>query len=264
MNPVATTRLQHALGFGPVGTPSRPIADTDWGEVQRAIRDGADIDAPLNGNPSWTLLTHAIRWEGFAMVWRLLDQGADPNAAGLNGHKPLSDAAALGHTEIARLLLDRGADMEAIEFGREGDAITMPAVMRAAWWVRTGTASMFLARGADPNAHNTRGATVLMVVAMGLTPANRDAAGLIGVLLDAGANPLRTDAEGRAVPEVFADRQRVDLLEALDTELVRPRRATVRRRLLDRLTADRRTAWLPKSCAAEAALRAAKAWSRKP
>lgn len=127
MNPVATTRLQRAFGFGPAGTPSRPIADTDWGEVHRALRDGADIDAPLNGNPSWTLLTHAIRWEGFAMVWWLLDQGADPNAAGLNGHiplsdaaAPLSDAAALGRTEIARLLLDRGADLEAVKVGRGG------------------------------------------------------------------------------------------------------------------------------------------------
>ena len=103
-----------------------------------------------------------------------------------------------------------------------------------------------------------------MVVAMGLIPVYRDATGLIGVLLDAGADPLRTDAEGRTVPEVFADRQRGDLLEALDTELAQPRHANTRHRLLDTLTGDQRSRWLPRSTAIEIAASSTRLWPRKP
>ena len=47
------------------------------------------------------------------------------------------------------------------------------------------------------------------------------------------------------------------LARAWDQELADPRHAAARRRLLARLTADQRLAWLPKSCIAEAAAKTA-------
>lgn len=96
MNQDATARLQHAIGIKTVeGVLIRPPAGgPDWRAAQRAIQDGADLDAPLCRAPSWTLLTNACRWNIPATVLWLLDQGADPNAAGQGGYLPLSDAEA--------------------------------------------------------------------------------------------------------------------------------------------------------------------------
>ena len=44
------------------------------------------------------------------MVRMLLGAGADVNHANSHGETPLREAAASGHTEIIRMLLEHGAD----------------------------------------------------------------------------------------------------------------------------------------------------------
>lgn len=53
-----------------------------------------------------------------------------------------------------------------------------------------------------------------------------------------------------------------ELTEYLDEVLASNQHAAARRRLLDRLTADQRAAWLPRACAAEAAAATRSAWRR--
>jgi len=45
----------------------------------------------------------------------LLDKGADINAKDRDGWTPLIKAAAGGFTDLARLLLERGADMDVVD-----------------------------------------------------------------------------------------------------------------------------------------------------
>ena len=63
-------------------------------------------------NRETCLLTAAYR--GHLAICRLLiDKGAQVEAKDSGGHTPLHQAARQGHVEIVRLLCDRGADIEA-------------------------------------------------------------------------------------------------------------------------------------------------------
>ncbi|MGZ5305994.1 MAG: ankyrin repeat domain-containing protein [Actinomycetota bacterium] len=126
----------------------------------------------LDGDPS---LVTAFSADGFTALHLpaffggvdatrlLLDRGADVDAHGrgwMTG-TPLNSAAAGGHTDVARLLLDTGAD---------------PNARQASGWTPLHSAAhngdlelveLLLARGADLGATNDDGATVLSMAAEG-------------------------------------------------------------------------------------------------
>lgn len=85
----------------------------------------------------------------------LLDRGANPNTPSNNGQKvqPLNSAAAGQHLEIARMLLEAGADPNA----RQADDFT--PLHSAAQNGQIEMARLLLAFGADPNAATTGGVT---------------------------------------------------------------------------------------------------------
>jgi ankyrin repeat protein len=56
------------------------------------------------------LIEAAIRGDT-ATVKEFLERGVDPNTSDPDGRTPLTEAAYYGHTEIAKLLLDHGADI---------------------------------------------------------------------------------------------------------------------------------------------------------
>ena len=115
-----------------------------------------------------------------------------------------------------------------------------------------------LTHAADPNVVNPNNETA-MVHAMRCGHTT-----IAILLLEHGADPLRPDANGYTAPEFFMARGRGDLVAALDSELARPAHAILRHRLLDQLTAEQRLAWLPRCCAAEAAMAPRAAWRRTP
>jgi uncharacterized protein len=86
--------------------------------VTREIdRDGSLLKA--HSGDGWTLL-HLAAFFGHADLANvLLDRGADVNARSTNSMKntPLHAAAAGGHIELTRLLLQRGADANATQEG---------------------------------------------------------------------------------------------------------------------------------------------------
>ena len=85
----------------------------------------------------------------------LLERGADPNTPSRNGQKvtPLNSAAAGQHLEIARMLLEAGADPNA----RQSDDFT--PLHSAAQNGQIEMARLLLSHGADPNAATTAGVT---------------------------------------------------------------------------------------------------------
>ena len=52
----------------------------------------------------------------------LLDDGADPSLPNSNGHTPLMLGAAKGHKAMVELLIDRGAEVDAVELKKGGTA----------------------------------------------------------------------------------------------------------------------------------------------
>lgn len=92
-----------------------------------------------------TSLIDAVKNDNVATVKSLLDRSLDLNALGLGG--TLSLAAAWGHTEIVRLLLDKGV-------GDVNDALHRAR--------KAEIARLLLAKGADVNGKNEAGLTALM------------------------------------------------------------------------------------------------------
>ena len=132
-------------------------------------------------------LHEAVADGNLTEVRRLLDRGVSPSASHRNlglpdvnvkmGRREVAflEAASSGHTEIVRLMLDRGADIElANEWGRT--ALTFSAQND-----RLDTTPLLIERGADVMATDEKGFAPLIWAAMSGSPE------MVALLLDAGA-----------------------------------------------------------------------------
>jgi hypothetical protein len=125
-------------------------------------------------------LIRAVRQKDLAEVERLLAAGADPNAddvPGFEGRPALFHAATFGYTDIARRLIEKGADAN---HGEATGAVT--ALMVASLNGATGTVELLIRSGADVNAR--AGNATALTEAM-----RRGYPDVIALLLQAGANP---------------------------------------------------------------------------
>ena len=109
-----------------------------------------------------------------------------------DGFTPLHLAAFFGSFEAARLLVERGAAVDA--FGRGW--MTGTAMHSAVSRLRSDVVRLLLEAGANPNARQSAGWTPLHSAAT-----NGDLAGA-DLLLDAGADPTATNDEGRSVVDL--------------------------------------------------------------
>lgn len=121
----------------------------DAEKLRAAIADGADIED--RGGSYWTALYRAVDANEKECVAILLENKADPNVKSSQGHTPLMEAARDGHFEIAKMLIDYGADVKA---ARSDDGQT--ALHLAAKWGRGDVVKLLLDKGADPKAVDHR------------------------------------------------------------------------------------------------------------
>ena len=149
-------------------------------------------------------LIDAVRAGDAAGVGRLLDGGADVNAASADGTTALHWAVHRDDARIAGLLLAAGAGVAATN--RYG---VQPLMLAAS----NGSAmlvSRLLAAGADPRAEMPGGETVLM------TAARAGPAGAVRLLLEHGADPHARDEYSRQTALMWAAaRNNAGAIEAL-------------------------------------------------
>jgi ankyrin repeat protein len=138
----------------------------------------AQTSAPGPGDEFYT----AIRGGDNAKIGALLQGGADVNLKERRGGAtPLMHAAAHGSLDTMRLLLDKGADVNARNTG--GATALMWAVSEIA------KVRLLIDRGADVNVATSGGRTALMLAALG-----DGSAETVKLLLSKGANPRAVDA----------------------------------------------------------------------
>lgn len=282
----ASLRLQRALGAKARIGHITPLAHPDWAEAEAALRDGADIDARILGGGSETILMNSCVRGHLDVVRWLLAHGADPEAVDARGWTALVCAVWEGRMEIVAALLAHGVDPRCLDAplpGRNGETLLMQTcargLTRMALWLldRGGRLERKDARGLTALAHAVRGGrgeVIAGLLTRGADPNARDRGGrsiwlhaldraadpaLLDLFLDHGADPARIDSSGRVDTTVF---EVVETGSLLDAALAQPKRAILRRRLLEQLTPAQRIAWLPRSCAAETA-GTTRSWTRR-
>lgn len=144
-------------------------------EAVRLIDEGADINAAQNDGT--TPLHWAVYRKDIALVERLLASGANAAVANRFGSSPLSEAVKIADTALVEVLLESGADPESANLDGQ------TALMLAARTGSVAVAQLLVSYGANVNALETwRGQTALTWAVDG------GHAALTRFLIDAGAD----------------------------------------------------------------------------
>ncbi len=135
-------------------------------------------------------------------VARYIHLGADVNCYSKQGFTPLLCAVNYGRIQLAELLLQEGARVNAIS----RDELRTTPFVRA---TRNGDyqlARKFLTEGADVNFQEANGTTALMLAAK--TGASKRNVSFVRFILQQGADPTYTDADGLTAEERLTKRIR--------------------------------------------------------
>jgi ankyrin repeat protein len=166
--------------------------------VRALLSGGADVRAVDDADGGRTALHYAALHGDVALIDELFGAGALIDARDHDGGTPLHEAAAWGLADAARSLLDRGAEVNAVEG---------PGNMTALHWAARGdhrpVVEVLLGAGADPDA----------ATGVGWTPLHEASAigsdAIVAMLLTASADPSRRDRDGATALDVarrLADR----------------------------------------------------------
>ncbi|MDX1917133.1 MAG: ankyrin repeat domain-containing protein [Rickettsiaceae bacterium] len=151
MHPVLTPEQQESV--------NRDLFEVIWAnnipKVIALIKQGADVNAvDRYGN---TALMEAARFARPEIARILIEQGADVNGARtVYGKTALMQAAYNGHNAITALLLERGADVNA------ADRCGNTALIEAAHYGYAKTTRLLIDAGAEVNATARNGQSALM------------------------------------------------------------------------------------------------------
>ena len=195
----AAAKLLQDQGGGPVtsstgNSTTGSTTDEEAQEIRRIeamIRNSPDLINVSGGEEGITPLIRAAAKDQFQVARFLLDHGADPNRRGGRSETPLLIAAQGGHKSMVELLLDHGAEVNATGGPRLGVSPPGPATALdcAAYRGFQGVVESLLSHKADPNIPGGDGAV----------PLHRTAAypAIAELLLAHGADPNAKGAEDR-------------------------------------------------------------------
>jgi uncharacterized protein len=220
------------------------------------VEAGADVNQTTRYG--WTALLTAVQNNHYQLAKYLLDHGANPNLANKGGWTPLYLAvdnrniesgdypvrdADMDHLEFIKLLIDRGADVNARICGVEstpdeckGDSTETRTIFTMQWLYEAGATpflraaqssdlpllKLLLAHGADPKVATSNGDTALMVAAgigwvEGVTFEWSEADNLetTKMCLDLGIDPNLANKDGRTALHGAAHKGRNAVVQLL-------------------------------------------------
>jgi uncharacterized protein len=138
-----------------VGVPGHP----DWEKARKAINAGADIECVLNELSKTPLICAAI-YGNVETCALLLNKGAEIDAVDSDGSTALTSAAIMGRLEVCRLLIKKGANVNA-----KNNYVAAPLAYAASGG-RTEICRLLVSKGADIDNANIPGRyTALMSAA---------------------------------------------------------------------------------------------------
>ncbi|KAI3872051.1 hypothetical protein MKX03_001398, partial [Papaver bracteatum] len=116
--------------------------------VCKYLIENLKLDVNSRDGEGCTPLYHACAEGHFDMVEYLLEKGANPDASNDMNHTPLHQAANSGDTKIITLLLSRGVPVDVVS--RSGNALQFAAARG-----HPDAVKLLLDHGADPNCDNS-------------------------------------------------------------------------------------------------------------
>jgi hypothetical protein len=188
----------------------------DIDRVRELLAKGANVNTRDRHKDSWTYAQtplHAAAHEGHTYVARLLlEHGADLNARDKYGFTPLFYAAGGGHIDIVSILLEHGADVNA------RDKTGNTPLHHVALLGKAVVTKLLLELGADVNARDEYGWTPLHSAAL------RGNADVARLLLEHGADPSIRDKEGKTPLDVARERGHEEVARVIE-EFVKRRKS---------------------------------------
>jgi ankyrin repeat protein len=131
----------------------RAVQDGDIEGVRELFAGHIIPDINDNNDYGWTPLITASDYGYIDIAKLLIDNGADVNAQSDNHKTPLMRAIVNNHIDIAKLLIEAGADVNA------KDIFGSTALIFAAYYNRRNLVKMLIDNGADVNARDSHGKT---------------------------------------------------------------------------------------------------------
>ena len=133
----------------------KAITANDASKVNEALEAGADVEARDNA-ARWTPLMIATMNGRTEIAKLLIDKGADVNAKTNTNWTPLMGAADKGYTDIVKALIAGGADVNARDENSE------TALLKATRYGHTAIVKLLIDKGADTKAKTKTGDTALI------------------------------------------------------------------------------------------------------
>jgi ankyrin repeat protein len=183
------------------------IADDDSAGVASLLEAGADPNA--QAAPGRPVLFQAALHGKSEVAKLLIDRGADVHAETVDG-AILVKAAGKGHEQIVKLLLDAGADVDSL--GKEG-ANEQTAVFAAAISDDTEIVELLIQHGVDVNQTDLGGNTPLCI-ATGYSPN----AETVSLLLENGANIDHQNDQGETA--LYQAVRKANFSNSFDIEII--------------------------------------------
>ncbi len=179
---------------------SMDITKSNLFSLIREMEKNPDLFKGFTDKEKWDLITCVIDYENLDLLNIFLKNGLDPNFQYPKDQKPewmhgmtiLMYASANNHPETAKLLLEKGADINA----QNNDGWT--ALMYALIYNYPEIAELLLKKGADPNIQNKGGETALMYASVFNHPK------IAKLLLENKADPYLRNKYGKTVYDSLA------------------------------------------------------------